>query len=181
MKNDTCNHIAGSLVPIIGEFKAVIHRAQADGSYVIEDRPWKRNVLTAPGLNRIANRAIQATGTTPAWVLGVGTITAAASLDSVNFGDVVGGRKSGMTNPASSGLVACQSREWFFLNATWAGNADSLTGIALDSAAILDSTTSGSGIVFNIVNALGVTLQASDFLNLTARIRVGSHNSAHSA
>lgn len=168
--------IAGSLVPIIGEFQATIIRARPEGGwYDPEVRPWIRNQLTAAGLNRIANRAVAATGTTPAYILGVGTITAAASLDSVNFGEVANGRKTSTVTGNSA-----QSREWFFMNATYAGNADSLTGIALDSAAILCHASSGQGAVFNIVNGLSVTLQASDYLNLTARIRVGSHDLSHS-
>ena len=162
-------------VPMYGEFQATIVRA--DGT--IEVRPWKRNQLTAAGLNRIANRAIQPTGTTPFYVLGVGTISAAASLDSTNFGEVANGRKTGITNPASSALSAVQSREWIAVVATWAGFTDSLTGIALESAAILCHMSSGQGAVANIVNGLGVTLQNSDFLNLTARIRVGSHDLSH--
>lgn len=167
--------IAGSLIPIMGEFKADVYRAQPDGTYKYEPGRWIRNQLTSAGLNRIANRAVAATGTTPAYILGVGTITATASLDSTNFGEVANGRKASTVSGNSA-----QSREWFFMNATWAGNADSLTGIALDSAAILCHASSGQGAVFNIVNGLGVTLQASDFLNLTARIRVGSHDLAHS-
>jgi hypothetical protein len=166
--------IAGSLVPIIGEFNPVVYRARPEGGWDIEDRGWIRNQLTAAGLNRIANRAVAATGTTPAYILGVGTVTAAASLDSTDFGEVANGRKASTVSGASA-----QSREWFFMNATYAGNADSLTGIAIDSAAILCHASSGQGAVFNIVNGLGVTLQASDFLNLTARIRVGSHNLSH--
>lgn len=156
---------------LIGEFQATIVRANGQ----IEVGPWTRNQLTSAGLNRIANRAVAASGTTPAYILGIGTITAAASLDSVNFGEVTNGRKTSTVTGASA-----QSREWFFMNATWAGNADALTAIALDSAAILCHASSGIGAVFNIVNGLGVTLQASDFLNLTARIRVGSHDLAHS-
>lgn len=156
-------------VPIVGEFHAKVYRA--DGS--VEERRIK-NIVTAAGLNRIANRAVQATGTSPAWILGIGTITAAASLDSTNFGEVANGRKTS-TVLAS----AAQSREWIFLNATWAGNADALTGIALDSVALLCNASSGIGAVFNIANGLGVTLQASDFLNLTGRIRVGSHDLSH--
>ena len=103
--------------------KAVVHRAQPDGSYLIEGTPWKRNLITYKGLNRIVNRAVQGTGTTPAVYLGVGTITAAVSLQSVNFGEVTNGRKVSIV----TGRLA-QSREWFFMNATWAGNTDSLTG-----------------------------------------------------
>lgn len=153
--------------PVVGEFSAVITRA--DGS-----KEYRRieNIVTRYGLNRLANRAIQATGTTPAYVLGVGTVTAAASLDSNNFGEVTGGRKAATT--------AAQSQDWFYLVASWAGNTDGLTGIALDSVAILDHANSGQGAVWNIANGLGVTLQASDFLQLTGRIRVGSHNLGHS-
>jgi len=156
--------LAGTIT-IVGEFEAKIFRA--DGS--VEEKKI-HNIVTRYGLNRLANRAVNATGTTPAYVLGVGTVTAAASLDSTNFGEV--SRKAAAT--------ATQSREFFALVATWAGNSDSVTGVALDSVSILDHASSGQGIVFNIANGLGVTLQASDFLNLTGRIRVGSHNLAHS-
>lgn len=152
-------------ITIVGEFDAKIFRA--DGS--VEEKNIK-NIVTYYGLNRLANRAVNATGTTPAYVIGVGTVTAAASLSSTNFGEV--SRKAAAS--------AVQSREFFALVATWAGNADSVTGIALDSVAILDHASSGQGIVFNIANGLGVTLQASDFLNLTGRIRVGSQDLAHS-
>lgn len=156
--------LAGTIT-IVGEFEAKIFRA--DGS--VEEKKI-HNIVTRYGLNRLANRAVNATGTTPAYVLGVGTVTAAASLDSTNFGEV--SRKAAAT--------ATQSREFFALVATWAGNSDSVTGVALDSVSILDHASSGQGIVFNIANGLGVTLQASDFLNLTGRIRVGSHNLSHS-
>ena len=152
-------------ITIVGEFEAKIFRA--DGS--VEEKKI-HNIVTRYGLNRLANRAVNATGTTPAYVLGVGTVTAAASLDSTNFGEV--SRKAAAT--------ATQSREFFALVATWAGNSDSVTGVALDSVSILDHASSGQGIVFNIANGLGVTLQASDFLNLTGRIRVGSHDLSHS-
>jgi hypothetical protein len=149
-----------------GEFEILVTRH--DGKV---ERRTLRNIVTAAGLNRIANRAVTATGTTPFYVLGVGTITAAASLDSTNFGEVTNGRKAAST--------VVQSREWFALTMTWAGNADSLTGILLDSAAMLCHASSGQGAVANIVNAMSVTLGASDFLLLTARIRVGSHDLSH--
>lgn len=153
-------------VQIMGEFDIVVTRA--DGTV---ERKTLRNQVTAAGLNRLASRAV--VGTSSAWAyLGVGTVTAAASLDSTNFGEVANGRKLAAT--------VVQSREWFALTMTWAGNADSLTGIALDSAAILCHASSGQGAVMNIVNGMATTLAASDFLNLTARVRVGSHNLSHS-
>lgn len=170
MTHDTHDKIGGTLipvlddhVPIVGQFDAVITRA--DGS--VEHRVVK-NIVTRYGLNRLAHRAVNAATSTPAYVIGVGTVTAAASLDStvLLFGEV--SRKSAVS--------ATQSQDWFALVATWAGNTDSLTGVALDSVAILDHASSGQGIAFNIANGLGVTLQASDFLNLTGRIRVGSHD-----
>jgi hypothetical protein len=127
-------------------------------------------------LNRIANRAVNATGTSVAYILGLGTQTAAASLGSTDFGEVTNGRKTSTVLGTNA-----QSSEWIFLNATWAGNTDALTGIALDSVALLCHASSGIGAVFNIANGMGVTLQASDFLNLTGRIRVGSHNLGHTS
>jgi len=159
--------LPADFVPVWGEWDVEVHRF--DGSV---ERKTLKNIVTSAGLNRLANRAISATVGTPWYVLGVGTVTAAASLDSANFGEVAGGRKAAAT--------VVQSREWFALTMTWAGNADGVTGILLDSAAILCHASSGIGAVCNIVNSLNTTLAASDFLNLTARVRVGSHDLAHS-
>ena len=83
MKRNTSDKpetVAGSLIPIIGEFQATVIRARPEGGWHDpEVRPWIRNQLTSAGLNRIANRAVQATGTTPAYIIGVGTITADAN------------------------------------------------------------------------------------------------------
>lgn len=170
MTRDTFKDIGGTLVQdgvrMYGEFDAVVVRGDGTREY----RTIK-NIVTRYGLNRLAARAINATGQTPAYVLGVGTVTAAASLDSAvtGFGEV--SRKVAATT--------VQSQDWFALTATWAGDTDSLTGVALDSVAILDHASSGQGYAWNIANALAVTLQASDFLNLTGRIRVGSHDLGH--
>lgn len=170
MNRDTHEQIAGSLIPILGEWDALVTRA--DGS---QERFTRRNIVTKAGLNRIANRAVQATGTSPFFVLGIGSYTTGgnpASLDSTNFGEL--SRKASTVSGAGA-----QSREWLFLTGTWGGAADSVTSKTIDAAAILDHASSGSGIVANIVQGLGVTLADSDFLSLTCRIRVGSHDLSH--
>lgn len=159
-----------------GEWLVEVHRA--DGRI---ERKVLRNVVTDRGLNRIANRAVQATGTTPFNYIIVGTATQAGSLNSVqsSLGEVI--RRASIANPASTSVVGIQSREWIAMTATFGGSVDGLTGIALDSAAIHDYVNSHAttGIVGNHVNGLGVTLQNSDLLNLTVRIRVGSHDIQH--
>ncbi|CAB4165503.1 hypothetical protein UFOVP820_61 [uncultured Caudovirales phage] len=170
--------VFGTIVPsgigVFGEWDVRVTRA--DGT--VEEKTL-RNTVTAYGLNRIANRAVQATGTTPFYCVAVGTATAApADTDGpTSLGEVVGGRKTSINLGA-----AAQSREWVFLTSTFGGFADGLTGIALQSAAIADLPTSSAvaGGIGNRVNGLGVTLQNSDLLSLTVRIRVGSHNQAHS-
>lgn len=148
---------------------------RADGS--IESKTL-RNVVTQYGLNRIANRAIQATGTTPYFVIAVGTQTAAHSLGSVQagLGEVL--RKTAI------GGAGAQSREWLYLTCTMGGFADSVTSVALDSVGITDfpnSYANPSSISFgNMLNGLSVTLANSDLLNLTVRIRIGSHDLGHS-
>lgn len=185
MKRSTSD-VAGTIrndspVGLYGEWEVKVVRA--DGT---TETKVLRNTVTARGMNRIAARALYNApaagqcGSAAAYIV-VGTATAAtADTDTqAQVGEVAAGRKIG--------TAIVQSREWFALTATWAGNADGLTSIALDSAAISDyanswasDTGAGSGsIIFNRVNGLGVTLQASDFLNLTVRIRVGSHNQAH--
>jgi hypothetical protein len=146
---------------------------RADGS--VEEK-WLRNIVTSAGLNRIANRAVEATGNTPFYVIAVGTYTSAsdqASHGSTDLGELA--RKQSINTGASA-----QSREWIFLTASFAGNTDGLTGETIDSCALCDHPNSGSGIVGNIVHGLDVTLADSDFLQLTGRIRVGSHDISHS-
>ena len=77
----------GSMIPVEGYWDVKVVRA--DGT--IEERTLK-NIVTAAGLNRLANRAIGETNT-PLYVLGVGTVTAAASLGSTNFGEVANGAR----------------------------------------------------------------------------------------
>lgn len=160
-----------------GEWLVEVHRA--DGTV---ERKIRRNVVTSGGLNRIANRAVQASGTSPVGYIVVGTATQAGSLNSVqsSLGEVL--RRISITNPASSAITATQSREWLACVITAGGASDSLTGIALDSAALTDFVNShaSTGLIWNHVNGLGVTLQNSDILNLTARIRIGSHDISHS-
>lgn len=155
-------------IPITGRFVAQVIR---DGKVISET--IRENIVTRQGLNRIAFRNANYTNTIAAY-LAIGTQTAAHSLDTTQAGIGEVGRKI-----AASQL---QSREWFSCVATWAGNADSLTGVVIDTGAMADFATSNAttGIVFNASNGLAVTLQASDFLNLTAAIRCGSHNLSQS-
>ena len=169
MTRDTSEvlQVANTLVPIYGEFNAKIFR----GDGTIEDKGWKRNIVTRYGLNRIARRAVDHNSTSAALYLSIGTVTAAQSLNAAitSYGEV--GRKLSLV-----GSTAATSREWFFMVATWGGASDSLSGVALGTAVITDHANSGQGSPWNIVEGLGVTLQQSDVLNLTGRIRVGSHD-----
>ena len=163
----------GTLVPeqcsVAGEFVAEVRRA--DGRVERFVRP---NVVTDRGLNRLANRGVTASGTTPFFILGVGTQTAVHTLGSVQAGLGEVSRKTAAT--------IVQSREWLALTMTWAGAADSVTSVALDTAFISDypSSHASTGIIAMATNGLSVTLGNSDFLNLTYRCRVGSHDVAHS-
>jgi hypothetical protein len=155
-------------IPISGLFIAKVTRA--DGS---EEIVTRKNIVVRQGLNRIAYRSASYNNTIATYLC-IGTQSAAHSLDSTQAGIGEVGRKI-----AASQM---QSHEWFSCQATWAGNADGLTGVDLETGAMADypNSSAGSGIIFNAANGLGVTLQASDFLSLTAAIRVGSHNLSQS-
>jgi hypothetical protein len=158
----------GDLILPRGELTATVTRY--DGSV---EKTVIRNLYTKDGMNRIANRAVVGATTSVFYVLGIGSYTVAsnqASLGSVNFGEI--SRKVAAT--------ATQSKEFFTLVATWGGAADSVTSKAIDAGALCDHASSGSGIVGGIGQGLSVTLADSDFLNLTYRVQVGSHNLAHS-
>lgn len=167
------DRLVDSILPR-GEVDVAVFRN--DGSV---ERKTLRNIVTRYGLNRMANRAVQATGTTPYFALAVGTATAVHTLDSVqgNLGEVI--RKTSALTGANA-----QSREWLFLTCTIGGASDSVTSVALDSCGIADFANSyanpASATLGNLVNGLGVTLASSDILNLTVRIRIGSHDLGHS-
>jgi hypothetical protein len=163
--NGTIQH-----VPVMGEWDVKVVRA--DGT--IEEKTL-RNTVTVTGLNRLAACAVNsAAGVLNAIVVGTATAAPALTDSQSSFGEVI--RKSFITLGASA-----QSREWFFGVATLGGSADSVTSVTLDSAGLTIGTTSlATSFIMNRVNGLAVTLGNSDFLNLTARVRVGSHNVAHS-
>lgn len=151
------------------------HVARPEGGWDVR-RETRKNVVTAAGMNRLADLGIAANVVSAFAYIVIGTQTSApADTDTqANMGEVTNGRKIA--------AVKVQSREWMALTATWAGATDALTSIALDSAGISDyqNSSASTGILGNRVNGLGVTLAASDYLNLTVRIRVGSHNQSHS-
>lgn len=172
MKTNTCNEFIADQIPLEGIIRATVYRA--DGTTEIKEL---RNVVTRSGLNRIANRAVQATGTTPVYILGVGTVTAAHSLDSVQAGVGEVLRKTSNFTGANA-----QSREWIFNQCTIGGASDSVTSVVLDTVFMSDYPNShaSTGIIAGVTNGLGITLGGSDMLDLTYRMRVGSHNLSHS-
>lgn len=154
-------------LPVEGYWDVKVVRA--DGS--IEAKTL-RNTVTVTGLNRIAACAVNsAAGVFNAIAIGSATATPALTDSQSSLGEV--GRKAFISQG--------QSREWLFGVATWGGAADGITSVALGSAGITIGTSSlATSLLANRVNGLGVTLGSSDFLNLTVRIRVGSHDVAHS-
>lgn len=177
MNRSTSNgSIAGTLAPdvagIYGEWHVKVVRH--DGT--IEEKIL-RNTVTVAGLNRIANRAVQATGTSVFLYTIVGSASTAPALTDVqsNMGEMV--RRVWVAPGASA-----QSREWIFGVVTIAGAADGVTSLTMNCAGIHDFPNSHAttGVLGNRVNGLGVTLGNSDFLNLTVRLRVGSHDVSHS-
>lgn len=156
-----------SHVPVEGYFDVKVVRA--DGR--IEERTL-RNTVTVTGLNRLAACAVSsAAGVVNALVVGSATASPALTDSQSSFGEI--SRKSM--------IAQSQSREWFFGVGTWGGAADSITSVTLNSAGLTIGTTSlATSFIMNRVNGLAVTLGNSDFLNLTVRVRVGSHDVAHS-
>ncbi len=164
------NGMLQDAMPVQGEWDIKVVRA--DGRI---EKKTVRNVVTRVGMNRIAHRAV-AGDTSPFFYIAVGTVTATHSTDSVQ-----GGLGEVKRKVSAVGSTQAQSSEWIFLQCTLGGAADSVTSLALDSAGISDFANShaSTGILGNLVNGIGVTLANSDLLDLTVRIRVGSHNGTH--
>lgn len=156
-----------SYIPVEGYCDVKVLRA--DGT--IEKKTLK-NTVTVTGLNRLAALAVNsAAGVVNAILVGTASTSPALTDSQSSFGEV--SRKS---------ITGTQSREWFFGVATWGGAADSITSVQLACAGLTIGTSSlATSFVMNRVNGLGVTLGNSDFLHLTVRVRVGSHDVAHSS
>jgi hypothetical protein len=159
-----------SIVPF-GGFQVKVTRF--NGS--VEEK-FVPNIVLKEGLNRIAARAVTATGNSLFYIIGIGSATATHTLasDQPNWGEV--SRKTSNVTGASA-----QSREWIFMVQTWAGAADAITSVVLDTAFVADFPNSHAttGAYLCAAAGLGVTLANSDFLSLTYRVRVGSHDIDH--
>lgn len=140
---------------------------RADGT--IEEHV-SENIVTKDGLNAIAELMLgDATGANSGFrYIAIGTVVNAGSLGSVQSGLGEVGRKIAST--------IASSNETGILVATWAGNADSITGVALRSAGMVNHASSGSGIFGSHVNSVSATLNDSDFLQVQVEVQVGSHN-----
>lgn len=146
----------------VGLYNRVVREiTRADGTI---ERAVLHNQTIAGGLNKLAQLAI-ADGSSGFRFLSVGTVTQAASLGSNNWGEV--SRKAGAT--------VATSAEVLIVVATWAGNTDALTGVALASSALVNHANSGQGEILSIINSVDATLGASDFLKLQHEIQIGSH------
>ena len=155
------NYIEKGGVPLVGNW--FFEKTYADGRV----EKWEqRNVVVHDGLNAAASRLVADT-TSPFGFLAVGTVTGAASLGSTvtQFGEV----------DRKAAAVAASSNEVGVWVATWAGDADSLTGVDLMSAAVVNHSNSGQGIALNIANPVSATLADSDFLRVQVEVQCGSH------
>lgn len=163
-------------VAVDGEYLIRVWRADGrhNGGFNLIDEKLLKNVVTRAGLNRMANKWVSNAANSAMAYTVIGTQTATHSLDSVQagVGEVIRKIAATVTN----------SREWAYLQNTYGGASDTLTGVALDTVGVSDfaSSHASTGILGSAVNGLGVTLQGSDLLDVTYRARVGSHNLTHS-
>ena len=131
------------------------------------DRKAIPNIVTALGLDHLADRATADTGSKYGW-LAIGTANYTPHINSQQISE--SGRKA-------AALIA-NSRELIICVATWGGAADSQTSNQLEMAGIVNHQTIGNGHFLNVAAGLSTVLADSDFLHLEVQVRVGSHNIA---
>lgn len=129
------------------------------------DRKAIPNIVTADGLNHLANRAISDAGSKYNW-LAIGTANYTPHINSQEI----------LECDRKVGAVVGNSYELIVVIATWGGAADSVTSNQLEMAGIANHQTSGSGHYLNVANGLSTVLADSDFLHLEVQVQVGSHN-----
>lgn len=148
-----------SSIPLQGSFVRTITRA--DGTV---ERKVLPNIVTADGLNHLANRAVSDAGSRYNWIA-VGTANYTPHINSQEI----------LEADRKQAAVMGNSYELIVAVATWGGAADSVTSVQLEMAAICNHQTSGSGHYLNVANGLSTVLADSDFLNLEVQVQVGSH------
>ena len=129
------------------------------------DRKALPNIVTATGLNNLADRAVSDAGSKYNW-LAIGTANYTPHINSQEI--LESDRKVAALISASKELIVCI--------ATWGGSADSQTSNQLEMAGIANHQTSGSGHYLNVAAGLSTVLADSDFLHLEVQVQVGSHN-----
>lgn len=152
-------------IPIQGTFVRTITRANGE-----VDRKVLPNVVTALGLDHLANRAMADTGSKYNGI----AIGSATHNPHINSQYIAESDRKWDTAVA----LAANSRELIVCVATWGGAADSVTSVQLEMAGIVNHPTSGSGHYLNVANGVSTVLADSDFLHLEVQVRVGSHNIA---
>lgn len=155
---------------IVREFKSGLH---LEGTFVRTiirhngefDRKAMPNIVTADGLNNLANRGISDAGSKYNW-LAVGTANYTPHINSQEI----------LEADRKVAALISSSKELIVAIATWGGAADSVTSAQLEMAAIANHQTSGSGHYLNVADGVATVLADSDFLHLEIQVRVGSHN-----
>ena len=158
-KNISDQKIAQNFLRLEGTFIRTITRHNGD-----IDRKVIPNVVTADGLNNLANRGIADTGSKYGWIA-VGSATHTPHINSQYIAE---------SSRKTAALIS-SSKELIVAIATWGGSADSVTSAALESAGIANHPTSGSGHYLNVAAGVSTVLANSDFLHLEVQVRVGSH------
>jgi len=144
-------------LPIKAVWKTRIIRA--DGS---EEYSEAKNLVVDVGMDWLATYLTTSPGSAMAHIA-VGTGTTAASLNQEALvGEVA--RNAMATSQASENV-------WITV-ATFAGDTDSVTSVALTEAGVFNETTSGT--MFQRLQSTLGTLGSSDYLHLTVETTLGS-------
>lgn len=158
-ESEIVNDFMESKIGLKGTFVRTVTRHDGEIS-----RKAIPNIVTADGLNHLADRAVSDAGSKYNW-LAIGTANYTPHINSQEILEC--DRKQAALISASFELIVCI--------ATWGGAADSVTSNQLEMAAIANHETSGSGHYLNVANGLSTVLADSDFLHLEVQVQVGSH------
>lgn len=160
MKNISESQIAENFLKLQGTFVRTITRANGD-----IDRKLLPNIVTADGLNHLANRGLSDAGSKYGWIA-IGTADYTPHINSQEI----------LESDRKVAALISSSKELMVAISTWGGAADGQTSNQLEMAGIANHPTSGSGHYLNVANGLSTVLADSDFLHLEIQVRVGSHN-----
>jgi hypothetical protein len=154
-------------LPLYGTLDTKVLRARPEGGWFLEQELTARNLVTSGGQEFIAKRIGPSVIGSSMNHMAVGSGTTAAALGNTALLAEQGRKTLAISSVTGNANV-------YTAIATFGGNADSVTSVAITEIGVFNHASSGQGTMLARVVQAAVTLAQSDLLHMTYNLNVGS-------